>query len=278
MKYAYIAASVAVVQVTTGYTMHGILSSRGTSTTPRITVQRDYSCSEDDTDTRPSEQESVRKAFEDLAQEFGAGRRRPYGPSRRNRRFTERGPPNPFYQQFQNEEERKAFVKKQKDWINKAFDLASDLNESFGGASSTPEESKRNNEDLKNVRDWVNTVLGTDSNPVGDAKASSSNASGQEVATTDDAFLVSLDVPGVAKSDIDIEFNEDEMILTVTGTRRPLSSSQESVTFSKKFTLDETVDANLISAKLEMGVLYLTAPKKKPKEEEPKRGKRIPVM
>jgi HSP20 family protein len=273
MKYVYVAASVAMVQVATGYTMHGILSSRGTSTTPRITVQRDYSCSEDDT-----EQESVRNAFEDLAQEFGAGRRRPDYRSRRNRRFTESGPPNPFYQQFQNEEERQAFVKKQKKWINKAFDLASDLNESFGGASSTPEESKRNNEDLKTVRDWVNTVLGTDTDPVGDAKASSNNTPAEEVATTDDAFLVSLDVPGVAKSDIDIEFNEDEMILTVSGTRRPLSTNQEPVTFSKKFALDETVDASLISAKLEMGVLYLTAPKKKPKEEEPKRGKKIPVM
>lgn len=278
MKYLYVAASVAMVQAATGYTMHGIVSSRGSSTTPRISVQRDFSCSDDDTDTRPSEKESVRKAFQDLAEEFGAGRRRADGPSRRHRRFTERGPPNPYYQQWQSEGERKAFVKKQKEWINKAFDLASDLNESFGGASSTPEESKRNNEDLKNVRDWVNTVLGTDTDTVGDANASSSNAPGHEVATTDDAFLVSLDVPGVAKSDIDIEFNEDEMILTVKGTRRPLSSNQEPVTFSKKFTLDETVDANLISAKLEMGVLYLTAPKKKPKEEEPKRGTKIPVM
>lgn len=68
----------------------------------------------------------------------------------------------------------------------------------------------------------------------------------------EEAFLLSLDVPGVKKEDLKIDL--DARILTVTGQR---SNGR----FQRSFQLPETVNAEAIEAHLEDGVLQLALPK-----------------
>lgn len=68
----------------------------------------------------------------------------------------------------------------------------------------------------------------------------------------DEAFVMSLDVPGVKKEDLKI--NIEARVLTVSGQR---SNGR----FQRSFQLPDTVDAEAIEAHLEDGVLRLALPK-----------------
>jgi len=223
--------------------------------------------------------------------------------------------PNPLYNMWENEEERRTFVRKQSEWINKAVDLASDLNESF---TSSTKEREQNEKNLKTMRDWFKVVIGDDyeegninSNNKADGMATAEGDTSDssltysptyEVQNTNEAVVVYMDVPGVEKTDIDIKINEDDMTLTISGERRfpavardlenennttdneMVTTSTPSSTvkmFSKEFAFDETVDKKNISATLENGVLLVRAPKILPREDDDdykKKGRTVPIM
>lgn len=103
-----------------------------------------------------------------------------------------------------------------------------------------------------------------------------------DIDETDDAYLVSMDMPGVPKENINIDLNGN--ILTVTGERRSRfqEGSQEQgsersyVKFQRSFTLPSTVDVNKVEANCENGLLEIYLPKSeeaRPKKIEISSGK-----
>ncbi|MGE3611601.1 MAG: Hsp20/alpha crystallin family protein [Bacteriovoracaceae bacterium] len=87
-----------------------------------------------------------------------------------------------------------------------------------------------------------------------------------ETVETEKAYVISLDIPGVAQEAIDIEVKEKH--LYVTGERK-LSEENESVLrserrygkFTRVFVLPQNVNTELIEAKFENGVLDIFLPK-----------------
>ena len=74
-----------------------------------------------------------------------------------------------------------------------------------------------------------------------------------DTSETENHFLLSLDIPGVAKEDIKIDF--DKNTLTITGERKRVG------TFKRSFTLPNTVESEKIEARYENGVLEIILPK-----------------
>ncbi len=82
------------------------------------------------------------------------------------------------------------------------------------------------------------------------------------------AYYLSADLPGLAREDIQLELEEDQ--LTLSAERQPAQSAEgEEVrwqgrrygSFSRSFRLPRTVDADAISAEYKDGVLQVTLPK-----------------
>lgn len=92
-----------------------------------------------------------------------------------------------------------------------------------------------------------------------------------DVLERNDAYLVRLDLPGVAREDIELSFEQN--VLTVRGTKRSIAESQDqtevrvyaaervSGSFERAIRLPEFVDGDRISAEYANGVLGITIPK-----------------
>jgi len=89
-----------------------------------------------------------------------------------------------------------------------------------------------------------------------------------DVAETDKAYEFKLDVPGVSRDDIDIDFEQGR--LTISGERRQEEVKEDKSyrraertygSFSTSFALPGDVDGNKIHAELKDGVLTVTVPK-----------------
>lgn len=86
----------------------------------------------------------------------------------------------------------------------------------------------------------------------------------------DGSLAVSIDVPGIAESDLQIELSEG--IITVKGERKTASSSY---TLTKSFSVPEGYDAENVVAELKDGVLNL---KMSAKQLPTKEVKKIPLL
>lgn len=90
-----------------------------------------------------------------------------------------------------------------------------------------------------------------------------------DIHETDDAVVVSMEVPGVGKSDIDIKL--DKGVLTVTGTidskkyeaLKPIYAEYNVGNFVRSFTLSTKIDSDKIAASVADGVLTVRLPKAK---------------
>ena len=92
-----------------------------------------------------------------------------------------------------------------------------------------------------------------------------------ELKDTEQAFLVSIDLPGIRKEDLQVEVLDGH--LTVTGERK---SNSGGATFRKVYALNSQVDVDKIEATYENGVLDLSLPKvvaKVPRKIEIQSGK-----
>lgn len=77
-------------------------------------------------------------------------------------------------------------------------------------------------------------------------------ASPTEVSETDTEYKLSMDLPGLQKEQISVEFMDQKLI--VSGERR-------NEKFSRSFSLPQTIDTEKIQARYENGVLELSLPK-----------------
>lgn len=87
------------------------------------------------------------------------------------------------------------------------------------------------------------------------------------VSNDDAAIVITLDVPGVKRADIDVELIEENR-LRIAGKREGRGS------FGLKLRLTDTIDPEGISATLADGVLTITAKKLVPKAPA---GRKIPI-
>jgi HSP20 family protein len=84
---------------------------------------------------------------------------------------------------------------------------------------------------------------------------------------TPDAYVVTAELPGLSREDLEIQFHDDR--LTLAGMRRERTSICEQYhrierghgSFSRTFQLPVPVDADRITADLRDGVLTVTCPK-----------------
>jgi len=89
-----------------------------------------------------------------------------------------------------------------------------------------------------------------------------------DISETDKAFEIQLSIPGVKKNDVNISVENNQ--LTISGERHEEKENSEKNfhsresfygTFSRTFTLPETVNTEKIEAKQEDGILKLVLPK-----------------
>jgi HSP20 family protein len=104
-----------------------------------------------------------------------------------------------------------------------------------------------------------------------------------DVDESDSHYLVSFDLPGINKQDVNIEVRDNQLI--VSGERKEerkeerkdrVSTERLYGAFQRAFTLPSTVDADRVEANYENGVLRVAIPKSeaaKPKQIEIKEGK-----
>ena len=84
---------------------------------------------------------------------------------------------------------------------------------------------------------------------------------------TADAYVVTAEIPGLSREDLDIQFQDTR--LTLSGVRRERRSDSDQFhrierghgSFSRTFQLPMAVDADRITADLHDGVLTVTCPK-----------------
>jgi HSP20 family protein len=86
-----------------------------------------------------------------------------------------------------------------------------------------------------------------------------------------DNTYVRAELPGINRSDINVEMVED--YLTISGARKSTekenSQGEQSFSFSRSVTIPEHVQADKVSASYENGVLTVTLPKRE--EAKPKK-------
>ncbi len=89
-----------------------------------------------------------------------------------------------------------------------------------------------------------------------------------DIKETDDAFVISADIPGVDPKDIEV--NMENGMLTIKGERETETKEEKEGykrverqrgSFYRRFSLPDTADADKISAKSKHGVLEITIPK-----------------
>ncbi len=98
-----------------------------------------------------------------------------------------------------------------------------------------------------------------------------------------DGFEVEMSAPGLDKKDFKIEINNK--VLTISSEKTVENEAKEGElftrrefsyqSFSRSFTLPETVEDNRIKAKYEKGILYVGIPKKE--EAKPKPVRQIEI-
>jgi len=89
-----------------------------------------------------------------------------------------------------------------------------------------------------------------------------------EINESNDAFMISADLPGIEKSDIEVKVEENTLIL-IADRYIDKSDNNEKIhynerrfgTFSRSFKLPKTVKEEKITAKLDNGVLSIVIPK-----------------
>ena len=95
-----------------------------------------------------------------------------------------------------------------------------------------------------------------------------------DILEMNDELILCGDLPGVTRDDLEIRFEQGELIINAPvaprhGEREFVYGEYGIGNFHRSFAISETIDAEKISARSENGVLFVTIPKKE--EVKPKR-------
>jgi HSP20 family protein len=221
------------VPAATAYCMNVGFTSRPPSGVGRIPTSMSV---EEKAEFKRQSGEFVNKAFEQLANELNSSNRG---------------------QEMKKQENvlDPSVARKQQEMINKGFDFISGMGEV-------------DEDDLQQLRAFANRGFGFANDVV-----SGSYSPAYEINDPETVLEISLDLPGVEKSNIDIQIEDN--VLTVSGSREMGRAEPKSVPFSKSFPLDSNVDTDKMSAFLNSGVLLIRAPKKTITKAP---SKRIPIL
>lgn len=82
----------------------------------------------------------------------------------------------------------------------------------------------------------------------------------------DDTYHIELDLPGVAKEDVELTFEKDTLVISADRkapeeTRKGLHEERVYGTFTRSLTLSEAVETDSIAAELNNGVLHVSVSK-----------------
>ncbi len=125
--------------------------------------------------------------------------------------------------------------------------------------------------DLQNVQREIDRVFDSFFRPSStEGKESAVWSPRVDLSETEDAYLIHLDVPGMKKEDIEINFQDGT--LTISGERRSHEAQEDEQRnymrversfghFYRSFTLPNTVNADDIQADYQEGVLKVRVPK-----------------
>merc|ERR1712008_229487 len=192
-----------------------------------------------------------------------------------------------------------------KKWIEKAFDLAFEFNQDFTDVQG---ERDATEEILQKSRDWVaglyeeedketeqqttadhdasnkwSSTDRSDTSPVSPERNSeepekkpteiASETPDSENRSNEKFFEVSIDLPGVDRTDIDISIKED--YLFVRAERKTRSDGEKYRVYTKEIPFpDNEVDMDKFEASFKNGVLVVSAPKLEPRVEK---MRKIPI-
>ena len=83
---------------------------------------------------------------------------------------------------------------------------------------------------------------------------------------TDDAFVVTIEMPGVDKKNVDVSVDGDQLVVTGERTEKLedeglLRREIRSEKFRRSFGIGNTIDRDAIKAKIDNGILKVTLPK-----------------
>ncbi|WP_245691034.1 Hsp20/alpha crystallin family protein [Sinosporangium album] len=86
-----------------------------------------------------------------------------------------------------------------------------------------------------------------------------------DISETEDSYIIDIDLPGVAKDQINVELNERELSVTGEMTEKERGRrhhrTRHTGRFEYRVILPGEVDTQGVSAQLDDGVLMITAPK-----------------
>lgn len=88
-----------------------------------------------------------------------------------------------------------------------------------------------------------------------------SNKTVSEFQETDSAYLLSMDLPGVSKSSLDIQVEGENLVISGVRKRAFAKEDEQEQKITRSFVLPKQVDTNKIEAHSEDGVLYIALPK-----------------
>lgn len=236
----------------------------------------------------PRPDDWLEEAFATLQEEMTSA---PSSSFRRGR--TRRGPRGTYPRSNQGPSNRmdvdaETLQRQQKEWIQRAFGLASDV------FSTIPFEENMSREEFQQKQqEFMDRAFG-----IAFDVSQGVSSPRFEVEDTEQVFRIAIDVPGVNAEDIDIQVTEPENSknsdlktkakLTITGkrldqTKSSVGSNAESkepktTKFSKTFEVDTAeCDVKSVSAQLNNGVLVVSVPKFQEKAT-PTKTTKIPVM
>lgn len=104
--------------------------------------------------------------------------------------------------------------------------------------------------DLKEVIDSIES-----------AWSSSVRTTGHEFKETDQAYFLSVDLPGVNQSNLDIQLEEETLLINATRKKAMLDGDDKEQKITQSYVIPKNVDKDKIQAHCEDGVLYLALPK-----------------
>ncbi|BCU78820.1 Hsp20/alpha crystallin family protein [Luteolibacter sp. LG18] len=100
------------------------------------------------------------------------------------------------------------------------------------------------------------------------SRADGSRTSGfrESIAETPESFVLSIDLPGLRKEELKLEFKDRVLTLTVTPAE-PRAFVSEA---TRSWRVGPDIDAEKLSARLENGLFELTLPKRQAASDEPR--------